>query len=69
MLDAKWDILAHKLPVDWYHDLFRRQLTDGSKTAEAVRAMLDKYSALMGKDYAEVFETYTSCEGAPFSLL
>ena len=69
VLDARWDILAGNLPADRYHELFRRQLTHGNKPAETVRAMLEKYRALTGKDYAKAFESYTGYEYDAFSLL
>ena len=69
VLDARWDILAQDLPAERYHDLFRRQLTHGGKTTETVRAMLDKYRALTGKEYADAFESYTGYEYDAFSLL
>lgn len=44
-------------------------MTDGDKTAETVKAMLDKYAVLTGRNYADVFEKYFGCEEWPFQLL
>lgn len=69
VLDARWDILAQRLPCERYHDLFRKQMTDGNKPTETVRAMLDKYAALTGRNYTEAFEAYSGYESVAFSLL
>ena len=69
VLDSKWDLLVQRLPFARYHALFRNQLVCGNGDGKDVKAMIDKYAALMGKRYADAFEEYSTCEEKPFGLL